>query len=117
MPPTPRKTCCKEERNAKSKPAKGSCPGAYDYLTFNQFREVKELLGFFKKDKLKFFLLTLVALLYFAAIFGLYMVIVKNLNISFSGPSPVAPGKGKGSLSRSYWEILRPKLTDLWRQC
>ncbi|KAI5742017.1 hypothetical protein M8J77_002201 [Diaphorina citri] len=94
------------------------CP-AYDYLTFNQFREIIQLFKLPFKHFFRFLFLLLFTILYFLVVFCLFLCLIDQLRIGFqSGEVIIASPDETGPMpDRSIWDILQPKATDLWRQC
>lgn len=102
------------------------CP-AYDYLTFNQFQEFCELFklpckgikGFFQ-----FIFLLILTMLYFYFAFLLFHLLIEKLKIGFLGFEIQFSEKNSEAVTttttttdRKFWQVIRPKANDLWRQC
>uniref|UniRef100_A0A8D8ZN26 Uncharacterized protein n=1 Tax=Cacopsylla melanoneura TaxID=428564 RepID=A0A8D8ZN26_9HEMI len=81
-------------------------PNSYNYLTFHQFKELKEIICTLrKKHYLKFIILFLMTMFYFALVSNFYLMIIHNLQINFT---IAALHKGPaGSKPLNVWEILR----------
>uniref|UniRef100_A0A8D8PQV1 Uncharacterized protein n=1 Tax=Cacopsylla melanoneura TaxID=428564 RepID=A0A8D8PQV1_9HEMI len=91
-------SCCR----CKDVPKKpNSTPGLYDYVTFNNFKELKELYGMLKKGQwCKFIILTFITVLYFSLVVSFYNLTLKNLRIIFAIDEP------SGSKRINLWAIF-----------
>ncbi|KAL1457813.1 hypothetical protein WDU94_008006 [Cyamophila willieti] len=119
--PAPVEEICPEEHL----PVSAHCP-AYDYLTFNQFREIKELLKVSCKHFFRFLFLLVFIIFYFLIASCIMIWLIEKLQIGFergstscdSDACSIIPAKVRTcTRDRNIWDALRPRTSDLWRQC
>lgn len=99
------------------------CP-AYDYLTFNQFQELKQLSILPCEGSIKSFvrfaILLLMTIVYFYLTFLLLLYLIEKLQIGFLGfelDSMENEGATTATrVNKKFWEVIKPKKADLWRQ-
>lgn len=100
------------------------CP-AYDYLTFNQFRELSQLFKFTRTNFFRFLFLLLFTIVYFLLVYCLLVWLIETLTVGF-GDWRQVPGpdctkcvneEKNFRRQRNFWDALQPRATDLWKQC